>query len=89
MAASGLQPDGPNPTSGRFAMSTAFFQGVSATLSVFDLTGRRVAMVHGKAGSRLVWEGKNFGGTLVAPGVYLYRSEVGLQRHEGKVVVVR
>jgi hypothetical protein len=89
MAASGLQPDGPNPTSGRFAMNTPFVRGLGATLSVFDLTGRRIAVVHGKSGSRLLWEGKDVAGTPVAPGIYLYRSEVGLQRLEGKVVVVR
>ena len=54
-----------------------------------ELSGRRVAQILGKAGERLVWDGKDQGGALVSPGVYLYRIEVGKRRQEGRVVVFR
>lgn len=82
-------PDGPNPTSGRFALTSPMVQGAMATLVVSDLSGRRIASVRGPAGSRLVWEGRDGSGKQVPPGIYLYRMEVGRQSREGKIVVVR
>ena len=87
--ATGPVPDGPNPTRSRFVLMAPSVPGASAALSVFDLTGRRVAVVTGPSGAALVWEGKDQSGTLVGPGIYLYRMEVGNQRREGKVVVFR
>jgi len=82
-------PKGPNPTRGAFAFATPLVQGAMATLIVSDLSGRRIASVRGPAGSRLVWEGRDGYGQPVPPGIYVYRMEVGRQRREGKVVVVR
>ena len=82
-------PDGPNPTSGRFALTSPTIRGATATMAMFDLSGRRVATVRGPAGSQLVWDGKDRGGSPAAPGIYLYRMVAGRHRQEGKVVVVR
>ncbi len=82
-------PDGPNPTSGLFALTSPMFQGEVATLVVSDLSGRHIASVRGPAGSRLVWEGRDGTSRLVPPGIYLYRMDAGRQRKEGKIVVVR
>ena len=81
--------NGPNPTRGRFALTAPLVSGASASLSVFDVSGRRVAIVRGPSGSELVWEGKTQDGTPVGPGIYLYRLEVAKLRQEGKIVVVR
>src|SRR5206468_11038959 len=81
--------DGPNPTSGRFAVAAPLIPGASALLTVFDLAGRRIAVVRGRPGSQLVWEGKDAAGMRMGPGIYLYRLAVGKWRQEGKIVVVR
>lgn len=83
------EADGPNPTSGQFALRTPFAPGTVAELAVFDLAGRRVALVLGPAGSRLVWNGEDRGGSRVPSGVYLYRLTVGDYRRNGRVVHVR
>ena len=77
------------PTSGRFALTAPLAPGVSATLEILDVSGRRVAAVRGPSGSRLVWDGKDQAGRPAAPGIYLYRMEVGKHRKEGRVVVLR
>lgn len=82
-------PDGPNPTRGEFALTTPVVAGTSATLVIFDLSGRPVRAMRGPSGSQLVWDGRDRGGTRAAPGVYLYRLIVGMQRREGKVVVIK
>jgi hypothetical protein len=81
--------DGPNPTHGRFIMTAPLVEGVSATLFIFDLSGRRVAAIRGRSGLPLVWDSRDETGSLVRSGVYLYRLEVGSDRQEGKVVVFR
>jgi len=81
--------DGANPTRGRFTLTTPFAPGVTANVAIFDLSGRRLAVLKGPSGSPLVWEGRDDGGSLVPTGVYLYRMEAGRYRYEGKIVVVR
>ncbi len=53
------------------------------------LAGRCLAAVERPAGTPLVWDGKGRAGTLVEPGIYLYRLEAGSYRKQGKVVVFR
>jgi hypothetical protein len=81
--------EGPNPTTGQFAIWSGFQGGVTATLSIYDVAGRRVASVRGPAGKRLLWDGTGPSGSRAPPGIYLYRVEVGGSRREGHVVVVR
>lgn len=64
-------------------------EGGIARLLIFDLAGRRVAVVTGRPGERFLWDGREDSGSLAATGVYLYRVESGSQHHEGKFVVVR
>ena len=89
MTAAGKEPDGPNPTSGRFALTAPLVPRAIASLFIFDLAGRRIARVNGPSGTQLVWNGRDRAGLTVQPGIYLYRMEVGQRRLEGKVVVVR
>jgi hypothetical protein len=63
--------------------------GSEAHLSIFDITGRRVAVIRGRGGEELVWEGTNERGAAVQPGVYLYRVIVGPHREGGRWVVLR
>ena len=80
---------GPNPTPGRFALTAPLVRGATARLTVFDPSGRRVAVITGRAGTPLVWDGRDATGALVSPGVYLYRMEIGKHRQAGRVVVSR
>jgi hypothetical protein len=81
--------EGPNPTTGSFAISTPTLRGITAQLTIFDVSGRRVATLRVPSGSPLVWRGKDDSGRLVPGGIYLYRIDVSQYRQEGKLVVVR
>jgi len=81
---------GPNPTRGRFAIPTPWYRDGTATLFAFDVAGRRVARVSGRAGEELIWDGKDGMGAQVPTGIYLYRMSINGRLHaEGKVVVVK
>ena len=88
-AAGDDEADGPNPTHGGFAIRAPPVAGALARLDILDVTGRQVASVRGPSGSRLVWDGNDHGGRPAPCGIYLYRLEVGKQRTEGQVVVLR
>ena len=81
--------DGPNPTAGECAVWSGLQPGVTARLSIFDVAGRRVALVQAPAGRRLVWDGNGASGRRAPAGIYLYRVEVGTNRREGRLVVMR
>jgi hypothetical protein len=81
--------EGPNPTRGTFRLTTPAAGIGAAVLSVFDIRGRRVAVIREMGGEELIWDGKDQTGFRVAPGVYLYRLEAGSIRKDGRVVVVR
>jgi surface antigen len=80
---------GPNPTRAFFVVMTPKVRGVTASLTVFDVSGRRVALVRTPSGSQLTWRGQDESGAIVADGIYLYRIDLGKHRQEGKVVVIR
>jgi hypothetical protein len=63
--------------------------GDQASLTLFDITGRRVAMIRGRGGDELVWEGIDDRGVAVKAGVYLYRLVAGAHRRAGRWVVLR
>jgi dipeptidyl aminopeptidase/acylaminoacyl peptidase len=78
-----------NPSRGTFALATPLMPGVTAKLKVYNVAGRLMAEVEGKAGSYLVWDGKRSSGIRVPSGVYLYRLEVGAIQKRGKFVLIR
>lgn len=79
-----------NPTRGTFAVAGPPLPGVTARLSILDLSGRRIALVSATSGATLVWDGRDERtGSLAAPGVYFYHLEAGSHRQDGKVAVVR
>jgi hypothetical protein len=62
---------------------------IAARLSIFDLSGRLVAVIDRPRGGQLVWLGRDRGGALAPSGVYLWRIESAQNRREGRVVVIR
>ena len=88
-----LAQNRPNPfdasTSMRFALPTRN----EVSLSVFDITGRRVqSLLEGtfEAGEYTVdWDGRDFEGAKVAAGIYFYRLEGENFEQTRKMVVLR
>ncbi|MBN1459323.1 MAG: T9SS type A sorting domain-containing protein, partial [Armatimonadetes bacterium] len=84
----------PNPSSGSVAISFDLPDRSTVRLSVYDLSGRRVAELLGPqnrvAGSHsLVWNGNDSTGQAVGSGVYFVRLDVGGRVSTSKVVIVR
>jgi hypothetical protein len=79
----------PNPTHGGPALATPIQPGATAELTVFDLAGRRVATIRGPSNGTVIWNGISADGRPAKGGLYLYRLEIGAERHEGKFVLVR
>ena len=76
-----------------FAFGIAGGLDVPVKLSVYNVTGRRVARLvdaRRTAGTyEAVWDGRGSDGQRVAPGVYFARLEAGDVRETRKVVVLR
>jgi len=81
--------EGPNPTTGRFALALPAKATGTIRFTVFDLSGREVARVQGSFKDTIVWDGRNRGGSMVRSGIYLWQLEAGGNRRIGKVVVMR
>lgn len=60
-----------------------------ARLSVFDVTGRRVADLTSRGGENADWSGRGAGASRSSSGVYWYRAQVGDVQKTGKVILVR
>jgi hypothetical protein len=74
---------------GIFEVITPVLGASEATLAVFDVAGRRLARIHGRSGSALVWPGATASGARAPSGVYLYRVQVGTQTRYGKWLIAR
>ncbi len=81
----------PNPTAA--GVQVAFADPLPAagplTLSVFDVSGRLVALRRDGSASDLRWDGRGSDGLPAAPGVYYVRVDRGGRSWTGKVLVAR
>jgi hypothetical protein len=80
---------GPNPTRGRFIFRAPAGGAKPSSAAIFDLGGRRVALLRSRPGLGLAWDGTDESGRAVPPGIYLYRVDFGKGGQDGKIVVVR
>jgi hypothetical protein len=68
----------PNPSRGRTELEFRLPESASATFTVYDASGRRVALAGSgrfEAGSgTIAWSGRDFDGRPAAPGVYFIRA---------------
>ncbi len=82
----------PNPYSFAASAGGVSFVGVKApaTVEIYDLAGRRVAVEEVPAGrDECVWRPATPGGETLAPGIYLYQVEGLEQKEAGKIVVAK
>ncbi|MDD5687380.1 MAG: gliding motility-associated C-terminal domain-containing protein [Elusimicrobia bacterium] len=56
---------------------------------VYDFTGRKISEMTRKDFSWFVWDGKDFNGKVVLPGIYIYQVRNGKNICNGTVVVAR
>jgi hypothetical protein len=87
-----LYPVMPNPVAHHASFSFALFRSGHVTLSVYDVTGRRVArLVDGilPAGTHsTAWDGMSEGGLRLASGVYMYEVAMGGERLSRRMILV-
>jgi hypothetical protein len=83
----------PNPSRGAVALTIELPRAADVTLEVFDLAGRRAALVHqgplGAGRHALAWDGRGPGGAEAAPGVYLARLQAGATATSARLVRLR
>ena len=85
----------PNPARGDIALELAnpSPQALDARVEVYDLAGRELARLwdapapHGL--TRMTWTGRDTGGALAAPGVYLVRARLGGNEFTRRILRVR
>ena len=79
----------PNPFSDRITIEYELTQAAQVTATIFDLTGRQVATFNqGKQGAGTYsfnWNGVEQSGTKAAPGMYVYRLNIGKQLFSGAI----
>jgi hypothetical protein len=87
-----LEQNRPNPFAARAEIRFALPVASQVRLEVFDAAGRRLkTLAQGPfpAGYQSVeWDGRDNGGNLVRPGVYLYRLVAGSFRDQKKMVLL-
>jgi hypothetical protein len=88
-----LRQNAPNPFGDGTAIAFDLPSPARTTLSVYTVSGRRVATLVDRelpAGRHaVVWDGRDAAGYEVAAGVYLYRIEAGARVDVRKMTVVR
>ncbi len=92
-AALALGQNYPNPFNPTTAISFGLPAPAAVRLTIFDVSGREVTtLAEGEfpAGwHNLQWDGRDSAGAAVATGVYLYRLEVGAERIQRKMLLVK
>lgn len=80
----------PNPARGASTISFTLPHSAAATVSVFDVAGRRLARLadgtYAAGRNDVVWNGRDEAGRRVAAGVYLVRLETGGRPETRRVV---
>lgn len=92
-SAARLEAVTPNPFNPRTNISYVLEQAGDATLVVYDLTGRRLAVLatghHGVGRHQAIWQGVDDAGRSVPSGAYLVRLETATAVRSQKVMLLR
>ncbi len=82
----------PNPTRAGTKLSFNLSADVDVSLSIYDVVGRRVAALldgpRGAGSNTVEWNGLDYSGARVAPGIYFARLDDGLQVSSSKLVII-
>ncbi len=88
-----LEQNYPNPFNPSTTISYYLPGDGEVSLEVFDVAGRRVAVlvdIRQKAGNHTaVWDGKNLNGSPVSSGIYFYRLEAMKESKTSKMILLR
>jgi hypothetical protein len=88
-----LAPAYPNPFNGAATLAYQVAERTDVALDVFDILGRRVAVLadspHDAGRYTVRWDGRTAGGARAANGVYVYRLRAGSFTASHKVVLLR
>jgi len=81
----------PNPSSGEFTIQYSINQASHIKITVSDIYGRTIAglfdgMVN-EGTYKVAWNGQDYRGQQVSPGIYLYKFEAGEHSEIGKLIV--
>ncbi len=89
----GLTQNAPNPFNGETAIRFALPVAGDALLSVYNLTGQRVATLASgwmEAGDHLMhWDGRSERGEMLATGLYIYRLQTRAGTTSKKMLILR
>lgn len=85
-----LHPASPSPFRGRTAIAFDLAREARVTLTVYDVSGRRVRVLdegwYGAGRHSVEWRGDDGGGSQVPPGLYFLSLDAGTARLNRKVV---
>lgn len=88
-----LLPAYPNPFNPSVSLPFTLAEGAHARLSIFDVTGARVAVLLdatlAAGGHTARWDGRDTGGAPMASGVYVARLETGADTFSRKIVLLK
>jgi hypothetical protein len=88
--APGLLRAWPNPAANEVRLALADPSAVTAAIEIYDAGGRLVRRLAGGAnGAGVQWDGRDAGGTLLAPGLYYARARVGGQIVRSSITLLR
>ncbi len=83
----------PNPTSGRFFVKYSLVSGTNTEISVFDLSGRKIAVLvdsdMDKGTYIAQWDGRDERGELTPAGTYFFLFRAGEVSEMGKFILIR
>jgi flagellar hook assembly protein FlgD len=83
----------PNPFNPKTAIAFSLTEPGDVTLEVYDVAGRRVAILldrHMDAGAHVAhWDGRTSDGERAASGVYFYKLAAGDERTSRKMVLLK
>jgi hypothetical protein len=88
-----LRQNSPNPFRGATAMSFNLPAPARATMSVYNVAGRKVATVvdrdFGAGRHDVMWDGRDADGRPIPAGIYFYRLDAGENTSTRKMIVLR
>ena len=88
-----LEQNFPNPFNPTTTLAFSLKNAENVNLSIYDVAGRRVRELvnerRDRGAYKLVWDGQNDAGQIVASGVYFYKLTVGSFTDTKKMTILK